>query len=179
MSRIGRTPIVIPQGVKIEVDKKTVTVEGPNGKLSRVVAPALDVDVGEKEVTVERRDESKHTRALHGLYRSLLNNMIVGVSEGFTVVLTISGVGYRAEVQDKTLLLNLGYSNPIEYPIPEDIIIEVESNNKITIKGNNKERVGQVGAEIRSFRPPEPYKGKGVKYETELVKRKIGKSGIK
>ncbi len=179
MSRIGKLPIAIPSGVKVEVSNGTVTVEGPKGKLVKDISAEISLEASGGQVVLTRSDESKRSRALHGLYRSLVDNMIIGVSRGFESVLLINGVGYRAELQDKNLLLNLGYSNPIEYPIPPDITMEVPANNRIMVSGIDKEKLGQVCAEIRSFRPPEPYKGKGIRYENEQVRRKIGKSGIK
>ena len=178
MSRIGRLPIVIPKGVKVEVNDGMIKVEGPRGKLSRELNSAIDITVEDEKVIFSRQDESKRSKGLHGLFRSLVSNMIKGVSSGFSSVLLINGVGYRAELKEKNLVLNLGFSNPIEYPIHPDVKMEVESNNRISVSSLDKELLGQVCAEIRSFRPPEPYKGKGVRYEHELVKRKIGKSGI-
>jgi large subunit ribosomal protein L6 len=137
------------------------------------------IEVGDGSVTVHRQNDSKRARSMHGLYRNLVNNMVIGVSSGFTKVLLINGVGYRAEVQDKILVLNLGYSNPVEYPIPDDLTISCEGPTKITVEGIDKQRVGQTSAEIRSIRPPEPYKGKGVRYEDEYVRRKVGKAGVK
>jgi large subunit ribosomal protein L6 len=179
MSRIGLLPITVPQGVKVSLDKDMISVEGPKGKLSRNLDSVLDVEIGDDRISVKRKSETKRSKALHGLFRSLINNMITGVSKGFESILTISGVGYRADVQGKNLVLNLGFSNSIEYPIPESVSIEVEQNTRILVRGIDKEQLGQVCAEIRSFRPPEPYKGKGIKYEKEFFKRKIGKSGIK
>jgi large subunit ribosomal protein L6 len=179
MSRIGKLPIKIPSGVKVNVDKNLVTVEGPKGKLEQDYLPEVDVQVDDGRVVLTRRHESKRSRALHGLYRNLVQNMVTGVSAGFQKTLLINGVGYRAEVQGKTLILYLGYSNPIEYPIAEDLTITVEQNTRITVAGINKQRVGQTCAELRSLRPPEPYKGKGVRYEDEYVRRKVGKSGVK
>ena len=179
MSRVGKAPITIPKGLKVNLEDGTVTVEGPKGKLSQMLHPMIGVEIGEESITLIRENEEGETRALHGLYRSLIANMVKGVSEGYQTVLTINGVGYRAEIQGDSLILNLGYSNPIEYPIPPEISIAVEANNRIVVSGIHKEQLGQVCAEIRAFRPPEPYKGKGIKYENELVRRKIGKSGIK
>jgi large subunit ribosomal protein L6 len=178
MSRIGTLPVEIPQGVTVTVKNGSITVEGPKGKLDRNIDPLIEVDVGENQVRVTRKSETKQCKALHGLFRSLINNMITGVSKGFERVLTINGVGYRAELAGKSLVLNLGYSNPIEYPIPLNISIELEANNRIVVRGINKEQLGQVCSEIRAFRPPEPYKGKGVKYEKETIKRKVGKTGV-
>jgi large subunit ribosomal protein L6 len=178
MSRIGTLPVAIPQGVTVTVKNGSITVEGPKGKLDRNIDPLIEIDVGENQVRVTRKSETKQCKALHGLFRSLINNMITGVSKGFESVLTINGVGYRAELAGKSLVLNLGYSNPIEYPIPPNISIELEANNRIVVRGINKEQLGQVCSEIRAFRPPEPYKGKGVKYEKETIKRKVGKTGV-
>jgi large subunit ribosomal protein L6 len=169
----------LPGKVKVNLAEAAINVEGPKGSLSEDLHPLIEVEVGENEITLKPRTETRETRALHGLYRSLINNMVKGVTEGFKRVLTINGVGYRAEIQGENLVLNLGFSNPIEYPVPPGISIEVEANNRIVVNGIDKKQLGQVCAEIRAFRPPEPYKGKGVKYETELVRRKIGKSGIK
>ena len=178
MSRIGKIPVAIPDGVDVGVKGLTVTVEGPKGKLSQDLQPEISVTAAEGLITLERNNEGKRTRALHGLYRSLLQNMVTGVSTGFEKTLVITGVGYRAEVQGQVLVLNLGYSNPIEYPVPEGISIEVENNTRMKVSGARKQQVGQVSAEIRSFRPPEPYKGKGVKYHDETIIRKVGKSGV-
>ncbi len=179
MSRIGRLPIKLPEGVKVTVGKTEVTVEGPKGKLTQDIRPEVTVRVEGDTVVVTRKDDSKRSKSFHGLYRNLINNMVIGVSKGFSRSLLINGVGYRAEIQDKFLILNVGYSNPIYYPIQDDIKISVEGNNKVTVEGIDKQRVGQVCAEIRSFRPPEPYKGKGIRYEDEHVRRKIGKTGVK
>lgn len=178
MSRIGKIPITIPQGVKVEVADQVVRVEGVKGKLAQEFLPNIEIRVDGQTCVVTRVNDSKLSRSLHGLYRNLLSNMIVGVSSGFTNALLINGVGYRAEVSGNTLTLNLGYSNPIQYPIPEGISIEVEGNNRIVVSGSDKQQLGQVCAEIRSFRPPEPYKGKGIRYEKEMVRRKVGKTGV-
>ena len=179
MSRVGKLPVKIPQGVKVRVESNTVFVEGPKGKLSQNFRSEVNVQVVENEVVVNRINDSKPASIFHGLYRNLINNMVTGVSAGFSKTLLISGVGYRAEVKGKYLILNLGYSNPIEFYIEDGITITNEGPNKVTVSGINKERVGQVSAEIRSLRAPEPYKGKGIKYENEQVRRKIGKSGVK
>ena len=179
MSRVGKLPISIPQGVAVTVEGSMVTVKGPKGSLSQDYKPEVTIEVGGSSVVVERTNDSKRARSMHGLYRNLVNNMVTGVSSGFSKVLLINGVGYRAEVQGKVLVLNLGYSNPVEYPIPDDLSIECEGPTKITIAGIDKQRVGQASAEIRSIRPPEPYKGKGVRYEDEHVRRKVGKAGVK
>jgi large subunit ribosomal protein L6 len=180
MSRIGRMPIQIPDGVTITVDNRTVTVKGTKGELSQDYKTSfVKINLEDKVCTIERNGESKQAKSMHGLYRKLIHNMVVGVSEGFTKVLLVNGVGYRAELRDDVLVLNLGYSNPIEYPVPEGITISVEGNNRIIVSGADRQQIGQVSAEIRRFRPPEPYKGKGIRYENEYVRRKIGKTGIK
>ena len=179
MSRIGKLPIEIPQGVKISVTDDMITVEGPKGKLTQDYKPEVSIKVNEKEVIVDRVNDSKSARAFHGLYRQLIQNMITGVSKGFTRSLLVNGVGYRAEVKGNILLLNLGFSTQIEYVINKDVTISCEGQNKITVSGIDKQKVGQACSEIRSLRPPEPYKGKGIKYEDENIRRKIGKSGIK
>ncbi|MFP4362615.1 MAG: 50S ribosomal protein L6 [Spirochaetia bacterium] len=179
MSRVGKLPIAIPQGVKVEVSDNTINVEGPKGKLSQEYKPCIEIKIEDNTAVVTRKDESKATRSFHGLYRNLLNNMITGVSKGFQKALLINGVGYRAEMKGKSLMLNLGYSNPIEFMLPEGINVVCETANKVVISGIDKQKVGQIASEIRGLRPPEPYKGKGVKYEDEYVRRKIGKSGIK
>ena len=179
MSRIGEMPVEIPAGVKVSMEGNLVTVEGPKGILKQEYQPEVEVHIKEKECIIKRRNESKYARSLHGLYRQLIANMVVGVSKGFTKVLLINGVGYRAENSGKNLILNLGYSNPIEYPIPEGIEIKVEANTRLIVSGYDKQKLGQVCAEVRSFRPPEPYKGKGIRSENEYVRRKIGKSASK
>jgi large subunit ribosomal protein L6 len=180
MSRIGRMPIQIPDGVTMTVGNDTVSVKGAKGELSQHYHELLiKINLEDKVCKVERKGESKQAKAMHGLYRKLIHNMVVGVSEGFTKVLLVNGVGYRAELRDDVLVLNLGYSNPIEYPVPEGITISVEGNNRIIVSGADRQQIGQVSSEIRRFRPPEPYKGKGIRYENEYVRRKIGKTGIK
>jgi large subunit ribosomal protein L6 len=178
VSRIGRLPVKIPKGVTVKVNGSSVSIEGPKGKVTQECAPEVSVTVDGGSVVVTRADDSKKAKSLHGLYRNLLKNSLIGLSDGFSKVLTISGVGYKAEVKGKSLVLSLGFSTPIEYPIPEGISMAVEAN-KITVKGANRQIVGQIASEIRSFRPTEPYKGKGIKYEAEYVRRKVGKSGIK
>lgn len=179
MSRIGKLPVEIPQGVKVNVDKDFITVEGPKGKLTQDYNSLVEVKVEDNIVNVNRKDDSKKARSFHGLYRQLIQNMIDGVSKGFSKSLLINGVGYRAEVKGDVLSMNLGYSNQIEYYIPEGLEIKCEGQNKVIISGIDKQKVGQASAEIRSLRLPEPYKGKGVKYEDEVIRRKIGKSGVK
>ncbi len=179
MSRIGKLPIAVPKGVTVTAKKTSVTVSGPKGELSQDILPEVAVKVADDVVTVERKNDSKKARSFHGLYRNLIANMVTGVSQGFTKVLLVNGVGYRAEVKGSILMLNLGYSNPIEYVINKDLAITCEGQNKIIVSGIDKQKVGQACAEIRSLRPPEPYKGKGVKYEHEHIRRKVGKSGAK
>ena len=180
MSRIGRTPIAIPAGVTVEVaENNKVTVKGPKGTLERVLPAELTIEVEGAEVKVSRPNDLKRMKSLHGLTRTLINNMVIGVSEGYQKVLEINGVGYRAQKQGKTLVLSLGYSHPVEMVDPEGIETVLEGQNKITVKGINKEMVGQYAAEIRSKRGPEPYKGKGIKYADEVIRRKAGKSGKK
>ena len=179
MSRIGRLPVKIPKGVKVSVQPGTVLLESSKGKVTQTYAPEVAVKVQGDEVVVTRADDSRKAKSLHGLYRNLLKNALRGLSDGFSKTLLISGVGYKAEVKGKSLVLTLGYSTPIEYPIPPGITMEVDQNVKITVKGADSQQVGQICSEIRKFRPVEPYKGKGIKYETEYVRRKVGKSGIK
>ncbi|MCL2480977.1 MAG: 50S ribosomal protein L6 [Spirochaetaceae bacterium] len=179
MSRIGKLPVAVPQGVKVTINGINIAVEGKKGKLEKKFRPEVSVTQEENLVYVKANKDTKEAKAYHGLYRTLLNNMVKGVSEGFRKVLIINGVGYRAEVVGKSLFLNIGYSTQFEYPIHEGLTITVEGNNKLVITGIDKEMVGQTCAEIRSFRKPEPYKGKGIKYENEVVRRKVGKSGAK
>lgn len=179
MSRIGRLPVAIPNGVSVAVEGQTVAVKGPKGNLSQQVRPEVTVEVTADTVVVTRKNESKKAKGFHGLYRQLIQNMVTGVSQGFSRTLLINGVGYRAEVAKDAVMLSLGYSNPIEFKIPEGIAVTAEGNNKLVIQGIDKHLVGKTASEIRKVRPPEPYKGKGVKYEDEYVRRKVGKSGIK
>ncbi len=179
MSRIGKLPVEIPAGVTVTAVSGLITVKGPKGTLSLQTRDEVSVEVRNNEVYVTRKDDEKASRSYHGLYRQLIHNMVVGVSKGYSKVLMINGVGYRAEVKANILYLNLGYSTPIEYMIPQGIAITADGPSKITISGIDKEKVGQVAAEIRSLRGPEPYKGKGIKYETENIRRKVGKSGGK
>ena len=178
MSRIGKLPVAIPAGVKVSVTDSLITVEGPKGTLTQATRPEVTVEVKDNEVFVTRHDDEMASRSCHGLYRQLIHNMIVGVSQGYTKVLVINGVGYRAELKDNVLTLALGYSTIIDYIIPEGISAKVDGI-KVAITGIDKAKVGQVCAEIRSLRGPEPYKGKGIKYETENIRRKVGKSGGK
>jgi large subunit ribosomal protein L6 len=179
MSRIGKLPIEIPKGVKLNFIDSVLSVQGPNGKLSRVIMPCVTLNITETSLEVTRNDEATSSRAAHGLTRTLINNMVTGVTKGFQTDLEINGVGYRAEVKGKELVLSLGYSHPVNFPIPEGIAIEVEKMTKLSVKGYDKEMVGQTAAKIRSFRGPEPYKGKGIKYANETILRKAGKTGKK
>ncbi|MBO0478129.1 50S ribosomal protein L6 [Vagococcus fluvialis] len=177
MSRIGNKPVVIPAGVTITQNGTTVTVKGPKGELTREFSPNITLNIEEGVVTLTRPDDSKENKTMHGTMRANLNNMVVGVSEGFAKALELIGVGYRAQLQGKKLVLNVGYSHPIEFETPEGIEFEVPSNTSIIVKGSNKEVVGELAANIRGTRPPEPYKGKGVRYVGEHVRRKEGKTG--
>ena len=180
MSRIGRMPIAIPAGVTVEIaENNKVTVKGPKGTLERVLPEAMDIKKDGETIVVTRPNDLKKNRALHGLTRTLINNMVIGVTDGYEKVLEVNGVGYRAQKQGKKLVLSLGYSHPVEMEDPEGIETVLEGQNKITVKGIDKEKVGQYAAEIRSKRAPEPYKGKGIKYETEVIRRKVGKTGKK
>ena len=180
MSRIGRMPIAIPSGVTVEVaENNKVTVKGPKGTLERVLPEAMDIKVDGEEVVVSRPNDLKKNKALHGLTRTLIYNMVVGVTEGYEKKLEVNGVGYRAQKQGKKLVLSLGYSHPVEMEDPEGIETVLDGQNKIIVKGIDKEKVGQYAAEIRSKRAPEPYKGKGIKYDTEVIRRKVGKTGKK
>jgi large subunit ribosomal protein L6 len=175
MSRVGKHPVTIPSGVEVQLAGDTLTAKGRLGTLSLVVSNEVAAAVDNGAVTITPKSESKRSRAMWGTTRALVNNMVTGVSQGFTVNLEISGVGYRAAVQGNTLNLQLGYSHDIPFPIPEDVRIACERPTLIAVSGADRQRVGQVAAEIRSWRPPEPYKGKGIKYSTETVRRKEGK----
>jgi large subunit ribosomal protein L6 len=179
MSRIGKLPIEIPQGVKITYKDSVVKVEGPKGTLSRPIMDGVSVDVSEKSLVVNRVDDGIKSRSAHGLTRTLINNMVTGVTKGFETALEISGVGYRAEAKGDVLNLSLGYSHPIAFELPKGIIVEVDKMTKVLVKGIDKELVGQTAAKIRAFRGPEPYKGKGIKYAGEAILRKAGKTGKK
>ncbi len=180
MSRIGKSPITVPAGVDVKIgNDNEVTVKGPNGTLTRKLHSDMIIKNEGGVITVERPSEDKMHKSLHGLTRTLINNMVIGVTEGFTKELEINGVGYRAALQGKTLNLNLGYSHPVNYTPVDGITIEVPAPNKIIIKGANKEVVGETAAKIREYRMPEPYKGKGIKYVDEVIRRKEGKTGAK
>ena len=177
MSRIGKNPITVPAGVEVKVDGSTVTVKGPKGTLSKEFKPAMKITVDGAVVTVERPDDEAANRSLHGLTRTLINNMIIGVTEGYQKTLEVNGVGYRCQKQGKDVTLNVGFSHPTIVSDTEDCTLEVPQPNQIIVKGIDKQKVGQYAAEIRSIRPPEPYKGKGIKYIDEVIRRKEGKAG--
>ena len=180
MSRIGRMPVAIPAGVTVTIaENNLVTVKGPKGTLERELPVEMDIKEEDGHIVVTRPNDLKRMKSLHGLTRTLINNMVIGVSAGFEKVLEINGVGYRGAKQGKKLVLNLGYSHPVEIADPEGIETVMEGQNKIIIKGIDKEKVGQFAAEIRTKREPEPYKGKGIKYADETIRRKVGKTGKK
>ena len=180
MSRIGIKPISVPDGVTVTVsDDNLVTVKGPKGTLEKQMPAGMDIKVEGNEVNVSRPNDLKKMKSFHGLTRTLISNMVTGVTEGFEKKLEINGVGYRAQKKGKTLVMNLGYSNPVEMNDPEGIEVDVDGQNLLIVKGIDKQKVGQYAAEIRIKRPPEPYKGKGIKYVDEVIKRKVGKTGKK
>ena len=180
MSRIGKMPIAVPAGVEVTVaEGNLVTVKGPKGTLTQQLQPSMTIKQEGAELLVSRPDDGKENRALHGLTRALLHNMVVGVSEGFKKELEINGVGYRAAKEGKNLVMNLGYSHQVIVPEIDGITIDVPSANKVVISGPDKQKVGQFAAEVREKRPPEPYKGKGIKYTDEVIRRKVGKTGAK
>jgi large subunit ribosomal protein L6 len=178
MSRVGNAPITLPSGVEVSVDGPKVTVKGTRGTLTRTFPEKVTVSVDDGVATVARRAEDRESKALHGLSRALLNNMVVGVSQGFSKELQTVGVGYRAALKGKTLELQVGFSHPVEMDPPEGVEIEVPEPTRIIVSGIDKEKVGQVAADIRAVRPPEPYKGKGIRYVDEYVRRKAGKAGV-
>nr|QCI04428.1 ribosomal protein L6 [Antithamnion hubbsii] len=179
MSRIGKKIILLPKEITATIDNSTIHIKGPKGELSQQISKLIAIDLNSQEGTIKliRKDNTKKCQALHGLYRSLINNMVIGVSKGFQKKLTIQGVGYRSQTEGKNLILNVGYSHPVNIIPPNNISIKVENNTNLTISGINKETVGQIAATIRAIRPPEPYKGKGIRYEDEKVRRKVGKAG--
>ena len=179
MSRIGKAPITVPSGVEVSIAGRTVTVKGPKGQLSREIPGEISVRKEESVLLVERPDDERQNRSLHGLVRTLVNNMVVGVTDGYAKELEIVGVGYRAEAQGTNLRLALGFSHPVIVPAPEGITFEVPAQTRVIVRGIDKEVVGQVAANIRSIRKPEPYKGKGVRYLNERILRKAGKTGKK
>lgn len=177
MSRIGKLPVAIPSGVKVSLNGNEISVQGAKGSLKQLLPERISIAVEADQIVVTRPTDNKQDSALHGLSRSLINNMVIGVSEGFTRVLEINGVGYRAELSGSKLTLSLGFSHPVVYEIPKGIEVEVEKQTRVTIRGIDKQLVGSTAAKIRSFREPEPYKGKGVKYAEERIMRKAGKTG--
>ena len=178
MSRIGKIPVKVPKGVKVSFADEVITVEGPKGKLTQKYHPVITFEDKGEEIIVSRPNEEKQTKAFHGLYRCLLNNMVTGVSAGFTRTLIVTGVGYKAEVQGNLLMMSLGYSSDIYVGIPEGLTVTTEGG-KIVVSGIDKHRVGELASQIRKLRAPEPYKGKGIRYENEQIRRKVGKSGVK
>jgi large subunit ribosomal protein L6 len=177
MSRVGRMPITVPEKVKIEIDGRRVTVRGPGGELSREIAPEIALRLEDRQLIVSRSSDAPRDRALHGLTRSLIANMVTGVDGGFSKMLELYGVGYRGEMRGQNVVLSLGYSHPVEVPPPPGITLQMEGTNRLLVKGADKEAVGQTAADIRALRPPEPYKGKGIRYAGEYVRRKAGKAG--
>lgn len=176
MSRVGKNPVVVPKGVKVEVSENRVMVSGPLGKLSKSFHPAMQIELEDDKVWVKRGSDSKFEKSLHGMTRALIANMVKGVTDGFKKALSIIGVGYKAELSGSRLTLSLGYSHPILFRPPEEIKLTVDNPTRIVVSGPDKELVGMVAAKIRSFRPPEPYKGKGIRYEQEKVRKKAGKT---
>ncbi len=177
MSRIGKNPITVPAGVDVKIDGTTVTVKGPKGTLTKEFKPSMKIELDGGVITVTRPDDEAANRSLHGLTRTLINNMIIGVTEGYQKTLEINGVGYRVQKQGKDVNLTVGFSHPTVVSDTEDCTLEVPQPNQIIVKGIDKQKVGQYAAEIRSIRPPEPYKGKGIKYIDEVIRRKEGKAG--
>ena len=177
MSRIGRAPVSIPSGVTVKYADGAMQVKGPKGTLTESLPTVISVEIDDKEIRFDRPDDRSEYRALHGLARALTANMVTGVTQGFVKELEIQGIGYRAEAKGKSLNLLLGFSHPVELPVPQGISVSVDGNTKIKVEGTSKQQVGQFAANIRSLRPPEPYKGKGVRYLGEHVRRKVGKTG--
>lgn len=177
MSRVGKMPIAVPKGVDVRIDGTTVTVKGPRGELARDIRPEIKIEQADGQLLVTRPTDQPRHRAMHGLTRTLVDNMVRGVTEGFAKTLEMQGVGYRAQMQGKDLQLAIGFSHPVNIPPPAGIEFEVEGTTRIIVKGSSKEQVGQVAADVRKIRPPEPYKGKGIRYLGEYVRRKAGKAG--
>jgi large subunit ribosomal protein L6 len=178
MSRIGNSPISLPSGVDVKVGEDVVEVKGPKGSLTQTINPTITVSVDDGVVTVERDNDERENRALHGLTRALLNNMVIGVTDGYSKELTAVGVGYRAALKGRTLELQVGFSHPVVMEAPDGVTFEVPEPTKIIVSGMDKQKVGQVAADVRAVRPPEPYKGKGIRYSDEYVRRKAGKAGV-
>ena len=177
MSRIGKLPVKVPKGVNITLNEQTVKVKGPHGELSQLIPKEISVSISDDTVTVSNNEETIKARQNYGLVRSLVNNMVIGVSEKFEKKMQMIGVGYRAQVQGKKLTLLVGYSHPVEFEVPDGLEVKVEANTNLTVSGSDKEKVGLLASQIRATRPPEPYKGKGIRYVDEVVLRKAGKSG--
>ena len=179
MSRIGKKPIPLPQGVKVQMTPSTLTVTGSLGTLSRSLPPKVKLEVGDTEILVKPVDDSRLSRSYWGLARTLVDNMVVGVSQGFSRVLELVGTGYKVESRGESLLFSIGYSNPVEFPLPKGITAQVEKATKLELKGADKEQLGQTAANIRALRPPDSYKGKGIRYQGERLRRKVGKAGAR
>lgn len=179
MSRIGKKPIPIPQGVDVKLEGREITVKGPKGVLNRAIPGDIEIDVAKEEISVRRKTDDRRDRSLHGLTRTLISNMVTGVQQGFEKSLDIVGVGYRAELDKKTLKMFLGYSAPVEYEVPDGVSVRVEKQMNMIVSGIDKEFVGRVAADIRRMKKPEPYKGKGIRYTGEKVRKKVGKSAGK
>ena len=179
MSKVGKLPVAIPAGVTINVADSVVSVKGPKGELKQAINGNIKVEVNNNELVLSTLDNAKQTNAYHGLYRSLISNMVKGVSEGFTKTLVITGVGYRAEVKGKELVMNLGYSSDYIAIIPDGLTVVATPDGKLTITGIDKQLVGEFSSQIRKLRKPEPYKGKGIRYDNEVIRRKVGKTGVK
>ena len=179
MSRIGKIPVKIPDKINVTIEGNNITVKGPKGQLSKTIPDSVVVNKEDTSIQVSPKNKSIKSQQIYGLYRRLIANMVQGVNEGFQKKLTLQGVGYRSQVQGKNLILSVGYSHPVEIPTPEGIMISVESNTNVLVSGIDKELVGLVAANIRSVRPPEPYKGKGIRYQGEYVRQKVGKAGKK
>jgi large subunit ribosomal protein L6 len=177
MSRIGKKPVPLPQGVKAKLEEGKLQVSGPQGTLTQLMPPRVQINIGAKEIQVEPVDDSRLTRSYWGLARTLAANMVTGVSDGFTRVLELVGTGYKVESRGNTLVFSVGYSVPVEFPLPAGITAKVEKANRIELKGADKEKLGQTVAVIRQLRPPDPYKGKGIKFAGEVIRRKVGKAG--
>ncbi len=177
MSRIGKMPIDIPEKVDVKIDGNSVTVKGPKGELSREFSPLINIELVDNQLLLTRKEESREANSMHGLSRSLLENMVIGVSEGYEKKLEMVGVGYSARVEGKNLVLEVGYSHPVTIEAEDNIEFEVERNTRISVRGIDKQRVGEIAAQIRAVRAPEPYKGKGIKYIDEHIRRKVGKTG--
>jgi large subunit ribosomal protein L6 len=177
MSRIGKKPVPLPKGVKVKMEEGKLMVTGPRGTLTQVMPPRVNINIGVQEIIVEPQDDSRLTRSYWGLARTLVANMVTGSTDGFTKVLELVGTGYKVEAKGDVLVFNVGYSNPVEFPLPKGITAKVEKANRIEISGANKEELGQTVAVIRQLRPPDPYKGKGIKFAGEVIRRKVGKAG--